>query len=40
MYLAEAELIETERQILLNRVNLHLALGGDWGGGEEVADRP
>ncbi len=30
LYVAQVELIENERNLFLNRVALHLALGGDW----------
>ena len=31
LFLAQVEQLETRRTLLLNRVSLFLALGGDWG---------
>lgn len=39
LYTAEAALIATEQTLLLNRVALHLALGGDWGHEEALAGK-
>ena len=40
LVLAQVEQLDTRRALLLNRVGLYLALGGDWGHEDLLATHP